>query len=322
MNFDYKLFAEHIKPMSSIVSVEVFPDGTYGNIRIVTANSAFFAMSDQVCEDIGEEAVHKVDFEPDLPYEKYIPKDKNFEELCYRSAILGETVHTYIRPERAVGWNIAEIGFHAPQAIEKQAVHVVIPAFKEAGLRHPRIDGNGGEGSVRQVHVCFDLRVTEAKDRKTGFPNIHAILADIFQPLGNAALISLTWIKIALGEIAVFIQRFPVPEGDFLTCLCHDTQFRIACQVLPEIKDGFSARRMDDPAGKALLFQYRYAFRWSQIGKPKISNDHTMPVSDLLHAGVIAFANLQVVQACRSILTGFPVFITDQIGLAVHFHLA
>ena len=104
MNFDYKLFAEHIKPMSSIVSVEVFPDGTYGNIRIVTANSAFFAMSDQVCEDIGEEAVRKVDFEPDLPYEKYIPKDKNFEELCYRSAILGETVHTYIRPERMSVW--------------------------------------------------------------------------------------------------------------------------------------------------------------------------------------------------------------------------
>lgn len=104
MNYDYKFFAEHIKPMSSIVSVEVFPDGTYGNIRLVTANSTFEQMTEQVLADVGEEAVHRVEFVPDQPYERYIPKDKNFEEFCYRSAIQGETLHTYIHPDRMPVW--------------------------------------------------------------------------------------------------------------------------------------------------------------------------------------------------------------------------
>ena len=57
MNFDYHFFSEHIKPMSSIVSVEVFPDGTYGNIRLVTANSTFPQMSEQVLRDVREGAI-------------------------------------------------------------------------------------------------------------------------------------------------------------------------------------------------------------------------------------------------------------------------
>ena len=104
MDFDYHYFSEHIKPMSSIVSVEVFPDGSYGNIRLVTANSAFMQMSEQTFADVGEAGMHRVEFEPDQPYERYIPKDKNFEEFCYRSAILGETLHTYIHPERTPVW--------------------------------------------------------------------------------------------------------------------------------------------------------------------------------------------------------------------------
>ena len=54
INFDYQFFSEHIKPMSSIVSVEVFPAGTYGNIRLVTANSTFPQMSEQVLTDVRE----------------------------------------------------------------------------------------------------------------------------------------------------------------------------------------------------------------------------------------------------------------------------
>lgn len=104
MKYDYQSFSEHIKPMSSIVSVELFPDGSYGNIRLVTANSTFMQMSEQTFEDVGEGGMHKVQFEPDQPYERYIPKDKNFEEFCYRSAILGETLHTYIHPDRTPVW--------------------------------------------------------------------------------------------------------------------------------------------------------------------------------------------------------------------------
>lgn len=104
MTYDYKFFAEHIKQIASIVSVEVFPDGTYGNIRLVTANEKFLNMVNSVYEKNSGRNMYKTDFIPDQPYEKYIPKDHNFEDLCYRSAILGETLRTYIHPERMPTW--------------------------------------------------------------------------------------------------------------------------------------------------------------------------------------------------------------------------
>lgn len=41
MDFDFHFFSEHINSMASVFSVEVFPDGSYGNIRLVTGNEIF-----------------------------------------------------------------------------------------------------------------------------------------------------------------------------------------------------------------------------------------------------------------------------------------
>ena len=97
-------FTEQINSMASVFSVEKLPDGGYGKICLVTGNSIFFKKSDDNHDKIGEEALYKTDYSPNEPYENYMPKDKNFEDFCYRSAILGETLHTYIQPERMPMW--------------------------------------------------------------------------------------------------------------------------------------------------------------------------------------------------------------------------
>ena len=104
MEYDYKYFIEHIAPTASIISVQTFPDGSYGNIRFLTVNSTSIEKQQEFYEKVGADAMHNVEVKEDLPYERYIPKDKNFEEFCYRSAILGETLHTYIKPERMPVW--------------------------------------------------------------------------------------------------------------------------------------------------------------------------------------------------------------------------
>lgn len=102
MTADYKLFSDHIKPIASIISVEKFPNGTYGNIRLITGNDAFLQQTNAVYDIKGSSV--QGEFVPDQPYERYISKDLNFEDLCYRSAILGETLHTYICPDKMPGW--------------------------------------------------------------------------------------------------------------------------------------------------------------------------------------------------------------------------
>ena len=100
---DFFQFSDHFKPMTCILSVESFPDGTYGNIRIVAGNKPYLhGFNAYDAMDASDK--FKTPFIPNSPYERYIPKDPNFEDFCYRCAILGETIHTYIHPETFNFW--------------------------------------------------------------------------------------------------------------------------------------------------------------------------------------------------------------------------
>ena len=98
-----KQFADRIKPMTCIISVETFPDGSYGNIRIVTGNDAYINAAETYTK-VDAADLFGTAFVLDSPYERYIPKDLNFEDFCYRSAILGEQLHTYVKLERLNFW--------------------------------------------------------------------------------------------------------------------------------------------------------------------------------------------------------------------------
>lgn len=84
---DFENILKNYKTKTCIISVEKFPDNSYGNIRIVAGNKAH-------CEDVLH--FHKRHFIPDSPYENYFPQDMNFEDFCYRSAVLGQPLHTYV----------------------------------------------------------------------------------------------------------------------------------------------------------------------------------------------------------------------------------
>ena len=85
MDFDRLLSG--YKAKACVISVDILPDDHYGNIRIVAGNKPH-------CDDMLA-TMHK-DFIPGSPYEEYFPQNKNFEDFCYRSAILGQPLHTYV----------------------------------------------------------------------------------------------------------------------------------------------------------------------------------------------------------------------------------
>lgn len=96
-------FADFFIPMTCIISVEKFSDGSYGNIRIVTGNQAYLH-STEAFRKVNAEDMYEEKFIPDMPYEYYIPKDLNFENFCYRCGILGEVMHSYVQPENFPFW--------------------------------------------------------------------------------------------------------------------------------------------------------------------------------------------------------------------------
>ena len=95
---DFQKFAETISSPTGIISVEKLPDGSCGDIRIVTGNRSYLKMiemrlrSDAYQVQTGGET----SFVPHSLYDKYFPKNRNFEEICFRAAVQETPVHTYV----------------------------------------------------------------------------------------------------------------------------------------------------------------------------------------------------------------------------------
>lgn len=89
-------YADGIGVMTCIMSMELYPNGNYGNIRIVTGNQAYIDSIEDPAKS-GMPALKTGRFIPNQPYETYIPKDLNFEEFCYHAAVLRQPMHTYAR---------------------------------------------------------------------------------------------------------------------------------------------------------------------------------------------------------------------------------
>ena len=100
--------------ITCIISVEKKSDGSCGEIRIKAGNAAFIKNIETPYP-----GAPKIVFVPDSPYMTFLPKDLNFEDMCYRSAILKQPRHTYVHPERYPFWfNI----YTMPLASDEQGV--------------------------------------------------------------------------------------------------------------------------------------------------------------------------------------------------------
>jgi diguanylate cyclase (GGDEF)-like protein len=83
---DFDVLLSHYRAKVCVVSVEFFPDGTYGNIRVVAGNKAHY-------DDM---AALNHPFEPGCPYEACFPKNPNFEDHCFRCIRDGKPLHAYV----------------------------------------------------------------------------------------------------------------------------------------------------------------------------------------------------------------------------------
>ena len=88
MDFDKLLSGYRSK--ACVMSVDILPDDRYGNIRIVAGNKPHY--------DDMMATMHK-EFVPGSPYAEYFPENKNFEDFCYRSAVLGQPLPGIYAPD-------------------------------------------------------------------------------------------------------------------------------------------------------------------------------------------------------------------------------
>ena len=92
---DFQNIVDLLNAPTCIMSVERKSDGKYGDIRIVTGNKKYTDIL-----SLRENSPHFTNpddksFIPNLLYTEYFPKSINYEDVCYRAAILKKEVHTY-----------------------------------------------------------------------------------------------------------------------------------------------------------------------------------------------------------------------------------
>ena len=97
---DWKRFTEHFEPMTCVLSIEKKSDGGYGAIRIVTGNEKYIDSVALAAGGVELDSDQKTEFIPNSEYTRYIPKDLNFEDVCYRCAVLKQPIHNCLRASR------------------------------------------------------------------------------------------------------------------------------------------------------------------------------------------------------------------------------
>ncbi len=149
---DFEGLLSGYKSKTCIMSVERYPDGKYGNIRIVAGNKAH-------CDDMANVMHHP--FVPDSPYEEYLPQNRNFEDYCYRCAFEGEPLHTYVKlPQMGLWLNM----FLLPLESDREDIGYCIYSYDVT----PEVDAQkraslAADASAAVLQTCIKLRGSSAE---------------------------------------------------------------------------------------------------------------------------------------------------------------
>ena len=99
---DLQQFVDQIDAMTCILSVEKKEDGSCGEIRIVTGNRKYIDSIENPSPNMPR--MMSTRFEPNSLYERYFPKDLNFDLFCYSCAVERKPMHSYVNPGRFDFW--------------------------------------------------------------------------------------------------------------------------------------------------------------------------------------------------------------------------
>ncbi|SDB16014.1 diguanylate cyclase (GGDEF) domain-containing protein [Ruminococcaceae bacterium FB2012] len=101
MNFQE--IADSFDSPTCVISVEKTENGGYGVIRLVAGNAKYLEpiehpvfLPQTNMPGVPEIFQSTNKFIPNSPYEKYLPKDLGFEDVCFRAAVKKLPVHTYV----------------------------------------------------------------------------------------------------------------------------------------------------------------------------------------------------------------------------------
>ena len=154
---NWKNFVDHFEPATWVLSVEKTPEGGCGTVRIVDANEKYIDALALAAGGVDIDSDEKAEFVPNSEYTRYIPEDLNFEDVCYKAAILKEPIHNFLSASR---YPFDLVVFIMP--MESDDDRIGYCTFTQVLL--PKSDGNlmlqtySQETAMEVINTCIKLR--------------------------------------------------------------------------------------------------------------------------------------------------------------------
>ena len=205
---DFQQVADSFGAMTCVISVEKRPEGGYGTIRIVAGNPAYRASVEQPAPGT---ALLTTKFVPNSEYTVYLTRDLNFEDSCYRAAVLKKCLHAYAHPDRIDAWfNMTFLPLSYEDETHCYCTYTMEISFEPSTERMSNVDGE----------LASAVLETSLKLRKGDFnEDMREVLSDI-RELCEAEYACILLLKSEQHRCQVLCEDYAegsaLPHSDYL----------------------------------------------------------------------------------------------------------
>ena len=168
---DFQSLVDGMGAMTCVISVEKREDGSCGEIRIVTGNASYI---ESIEHPAGNYQMLTNKFEPNSIYTKYLTRDLNFEDFCFRSAVMRKCLHSYVKPDRIPAW--FNMTFMPLAQIDGNIYYCTYTMEINFEANTERLSTLSGELASAVLETCIKLR---------GSNDFQATMNDIINDLGK-----------------------------------------------------------------------------------------------------------------------------------------
>ncbi len=146
---DYGLIVDGLNKIGSVLSVEIKPDGTCGEICVEAANDIYL-------ESVN---VSRQDFVPGRPYYNYVPPTRNYEAMCFKCVSENRMVHSYINVAVYNAW--MEVVLIPLKTVEEGKGYLLFSYEMTPKVEAEKMADLSPESAMEVIETAVRLRETD-----------------------------------------------------------------------------------------------------------------------------------------------------------------
>lgn len=194
---------------AAVISVEKTKDGHYGDIRVVCANDMY-------------KQIMGTGYHDGIIYSELVPKEPNFEDFCYRCAVLKQHIHAYVDTKAMGVWTDGTYIPLSPSLDKDNLCHFLFFFEFTTGPESEKLSKVSVETAPMVIQTCINLRGSE-----NFYESMNTVISDI-QKNTQSFCSCIIMIDKEKRKYAPLCSKFSSDEfkiEDFLPYLSDDVVF-------------------------------------------------------------------------------------------------